>query len=376
MLRKALGMSRNSSESLPLPLSLFASLHVTACRCIGDCVSLYRGLRVTVSGTAGRHLENEEALEPGVSGEQPSTDKDKDKDSAVVPAASGRRRRGKAAESSDGAGPSTSAGGGAAAAATGGTGAYGSAEDGAGPGPSSAAAAGGGSAAPRARAGSLRSEEDDFDAALHSSELQPLAKALGGEAAAVASAPLRRAASPSPEAEEGERRAAGEAGAEGDAARGSKRQKVHASEAGVAAAEAGAAAADAEAGGGAAGATAPAAGLSSEIAAAADAERRAAAAAVAAPSAAADDEDDDEELSDHLSDVDDDDIGCYLATSEEASVRESLWVEMNKDWIEKQELKRKEAEEAAKDPSKAGSDKTKRKYNRKVRAHRGWLGGV
>ncbi|KAG2429326.1 hypothetical protein HXX76_011093 [Chlamydomonas incerta] len=336
-----------------------------------------------------RHLENEEALEAGTSGE-PAQQQDKGtgKDGAIVAVAAaggGRRKRAKAGESAgDGsAGPSAAAGGAGAAAAGGGTGAYGSrAEDGTGAGPSSAgaadaaAAAGGGAAvAGGRRAAALRSEEDDFDAALHSSELQPLARALGGEAAAVATAPLRGAASPGPEQEA----AAGEAAAEEDAAR-AKRRRAEASEAGAAAAgaaapaAAGAAAtaaaaqAEAEAEAGGAGG---AGGISSAMAAAADAERRAAAAAAAAaPAAAAADEGDEEEeaLSDHLSDVEDDDIGCYLATSEEASIRESLWVEMNKDWIEKQEVKRREAEEAAKDPSKAGSDKAKRKYNRKPKA--------
>ncbi|KAG2437566.1 hypothetical protein HYH02_011208 [Chlamydomonas schloesseri] len=371
------------------------------------------GLGAGASGSGGgddimddlhrrRHMENEEALEAGASGgggggggdqaQHEQQQQQQDKEGAVVAAATaattaagGRKRRGKAAaataaaaaaaaqEAAGGAaGPSTSQAGGAAGeGAAGGTGAYGSAEDGAGPGPSSsaAAAAAGGGGSGR-RAGSLRAEEDDFDAALHSSELQPLAKALGGEAAAVASAPLRRPRSPEPEPEP-ERRAGGAAGAgaaagaeeEAEEEARAKRQRLAVSSEAGAAGAAAAAAADTEAGG--TGAAVP-----SEIAAAADAERRAAAAAAAAAAARAEEEPEDEgeELSDHLSDVDDDEIGCYLATSEEATIRESLWTEMNKDWIEKQEVKRKEAEEAAKDPSKAGSDKAKRKYNRKPKA--------
>ncbi|PNH11623.1 Transcription factor IIIB subunit [Tetrabaena socialis] len=77
--------------------------------------------------------------------------------------------------------------------------------------------------------------------------------------------------------------------------------------------------------------------------------------------------DEEEGEADQLSDVCDEDISAYLATREEASVRETLWVEMNKEWIEKQEVK-KAAEAAANDPSRPASDKSRRKYVRKPKA--------
>ncbi|GFR43136.1 hypothetical protein Agub_g4153 [Astrephomene gubernaculifera] len=223
-------------------------------------------------------------------------------------------------------------------------------------------------------------EEEDFDAALHSSELQSLAQALGGEAAAVASAPLqiraRAAAGPS-SGTAGEREAgiavpgpasqrpgvapatpaaAAAAGEDADRPVGlAKRPRLEGFEEYAAAATNGAASV-AAATHGATGAV-MVTGSAGPIAA--SAPGGAITPATAEAGADAD--------SDHLSDVEDDEISAYLATREEASVREQLWVELNREWIEKQEAKRA-AEAAAEVPGKSGSERGKRKYVRKSKA--------
>ncbi|GLI62861.1 Transcription initiation factor TFIIIB Brf1 subunit [Volvox africanus] len=176
-------------------------------------------------------------------------------------------------------------------------------------------------------------EEADFDEALRSSDLQPLARALGGVVAAVATAPLLQ------RSELDLRDAATEEG---------QRNVMPRVEGG-----AGAFVERAAPGGPAAG-TQPGAGASH------DAGDVQALRALALDAELAGRE---EDLlsSDHLSDVDDDEIAGYLSTREEASVREQLWVEMNKDWIEKQQAKKAAEAEA----SQAGLERPKRKYTRK-----------
>ncbi|GLC54447.1 hypothetical protein PLESTB_000864600 [Pleodorina starrii] len=213
-------------------------------------------------------------------------------------------------------------------------------------------------------------EEDDFDEALHSSDLQPLAKALGGVVAAVATAPLQHRKPPDPadaaEAARAEAAAATTVSAGRPAAEAPQ---------GAAAAAGPAPAGDAAAGpGGAAGPKGEAAG-GDAAGSAAGADQLALSAALpgemaAVPTGGASDgdgkavaaeEEEEEHISDNLSDVEDDEVAGYLATREEANLREQLWVEMNKDWIEKQEAKK--AGEAAE--ANQGGEKPKRKYTRK-----------
>ncbi|KXZ48221.1 BFR protein [Gonium pectorale] len=229
-------------------------------------------------------------------------------------------------------------------------------EDGAGPSGSGARRAGSGRVAPE--------EEADFDEALRRSELQSLTKAVGGAvAAAVAEPPRRRSPTAAPPGGRGNR---GAAAAAGTGAYGSASDWEAGPAAGRAAAASRAGARvdieeeeeeeeeegeeDHEGEGGRAKRSRTAGDAEAGDAAAAGGERPVAAATAAA---AGDD--------DNLSDVDDDAIAGYLASTEEASVREMLWTEMNKDWIEKQEAK-KAAEAAAEG---APSGRTKRKYTRK-----------
>nr|BCL66138.1 Transcription initiation factor TFIIIB Brf1 subunit [Volvox africanus] len=177
-------------------------------------------------------------------------------------------------------------------------------------------------------------EEADFDEALRSSDLQPLARALGGVVAAVATAPP-------PQRSELDYQDAATAGGQRNVM-----QRVEGgagSGASVERAAPGGPDAETQAG---AGASQDAGDVQALRALVHDAELSGR-----------------EELlsSDHLSDVDDDDIAGYLATREEASVREQLWVEMNKDWIEKQQAKKAAEAEA----TLAGLERPKRKYTRK-----------
>ncbi|PNG99880.1 hypothetical protein TSOC_014330, partial [Tetrabaena socialis] len=239
----------------------------------------------------------------------------------------------------------------------------------------------------------VAAEEEDFDEALHSSELQPLAQALGGAVAEAATAPLQP-----------RRAVAADAGPAADAAEGEAGPAVGGQGAAEAAAAAGGdmvvSGSDGKAlvggdGGGGEGGGAPSEAAAAatqgtgagtgeariDVAAAMEPDAAAAAAAPAhggepgggepggggagpGPGAGVD-EDEEEGEADQLSDVCDEDISAYLATREEASVRETLWVEMNKEWIEKQEVK-KAAEAAANDPSRPASDKSRRKYVRKT----------
>nr|BCL66206.1 Transcription initiation factor TFIIIB Brf1 subunit [Volvox reticuliferus]BCL66274.1 Transcription initiation factor TFIIIB Brf1 subunit [Volvox reticuliferus] len=219
-------------------------------------------------------------------------------------------------------------------------------------------------------------EEADFDEALRSSDLQPLAKALGGVVAAVATAPLLQRSRPDAQDAdaEGEQRNVVPR-LEGGMGPGASAQRVAASGGPARGAQPGAAASQdapnvqalkALALDACEGAPPPAvpADAGGAAASADDAELVAVPAhpramEVASPGSAGREE---EVLSsDNLSDVDEDEITGYLATREEASMREQLWVEMNKDWIEKQQAKKAAEAEA----TQAGAERPKRKYTRK-----------
>nr|ADI46953.1 BFR1m [Volvox carteri f. nagariensis] len=218
----------------------------------------------------------------------------------------------------------------------------------------------------------LATEEDEFDEALHSSDLQPLAKALGGVAAVVAMAPIqprkRRVPLEESAQEANGRDADGVSNADmvvkserdglvmqqmaGDPDRGARQDEPSPSTGTI----------DMMA-------TAPRhGGMHSTVTAAADDSLLAASgkyhvqdAAVAAGRDVVD-KGGDGHSSDHLSDIHDDEVDGYLATNEEASVRRQLWLEMNRDWVELQEAKK--AAEAAED-KRAGLARPKRKYLRK-----------
>ncbi len=234
-------------------------------------------------------------------------------------------------------------------------------------------------------------EEEDFDEALHSSELQGLARALGGKVAEEATAPLpprrhRRmmddgqevtvTATATATAAGG---AEGEGAGDGEVVSGAKRPDATEPEAGSKRRRLADLDGDADPAGLAA-VMAAAAAAGGDAAAVADAGEAMAAAAAAALGGGEEDGDGDKDgeeeegEKDNLSDVDDADISMYLATEEEATMREQLWVEMNKDWIEKQEQKKAAAEAAAADQKADG--KPKRRYSKKVGLRRGaiWHG--
>ncbi len=48
-----------------------------------------------------------------------------------------------------------------------------------------------------------------------------------------------------------------------------------------------------------------------------------------------------------LSDLDDDEMGMYLHTEEEAKLKEVIWTELNRDFLDKQQVKAAAAEEHA-----------------------------